>query len=55
MLEIIPSCNLVQYEGKLMMQPWAIFLNVYMGGTSVKLGFWAGIDTLGGGDLKAFL
>ena len=22
MLEIIPSCNLVQYEGKLMMQPW---------------------------------
>ena len=22
MLDIVPSCNLVQYQGKLMMQPW---------------------------------
>ena len=22
MLDIIPSCNLVQYQGKIMMQPW---------------------------------
>ena len=22
MLDIVPSCNLVQYQGKLIMQPW---------------------------------
>ena len=32
------------------MGSWVIFQNIYMGGTKVKLRFWVGIGTLGGGD-----
>ena len=31
MLDTIPSCNLVQYQGKLMLQPWENFKNPNFG------------------------